>query len=109
MLANLQIVIFLAIAFVAFGLEAWAFIDALIRPPAAFVANGKRTKNFWVLVTGVAAAFGFIALPPMSAINPLGFLTIIAVVASIVYLVDVRPAVKGPKRPRGGSGPRGGW
>jgi len=35
---------FLALSFVAFGVEAFAFIDAIRRPSQAFPATGKRTK-----------------------------------------------------------------
>ena len=63
-----------------------ALIDALIRRDGSYVAAGKQTKIFWVLVLVV----GF-------------FITIVGVIAAIIYLVDVRPAI----RDAGGGGGRG--
>ena len=40
----------------AFVVEAWAFVDALRRPTAAFPAAGKRTKPLWLVITGVSLA-----------------------------------------------------
>lgn len=111
MIATLQVLIFLALALVAFGLEAWALVDAARRPPTAFAYAGKRTKNFWLVLTGVAAAVGFLAIPPPLGLGfvPL-FLMLAAVVPAGVYLADVRPAVRGYRRPGGGSQDRrGGW
>ena len=64
-------------------LVGWALIDAATRPPAAFVVAGKQTKQIWLAISGVAAAFAL-----------LGFFALIALVAAIVYFVDVRPAVR---------------
>ena len=113
MIVDIQGWIFLALAVAGFGLELFALVDALRHRPNAFVAAGKRTKGFWVAILGVAAAFGFIALPPplgAGFLQSLGLLSIIAVVAAAVYLTDVRPAVR---QIRGGgsgrSGPYGPW
>jgi Protein of unknown function (DUF2516) len=110
-IATAQTLVFLALYLVVFVLSAWALVDAAIRPAAAFVNAGKRTKNFWLLVTGIAAAISFIALPPL---NAGGFLVIAAAVAAGVYLADVRPAVRPYSGGRGGRGrgtppSRGGW
>lgn len=116
MLANgvytVQYFIVLLLSLGAFAVEVWALVDALRRRSGAFVAAGKRTKPFWLAVTGVAAALGFLSLPYGGGgfSSPLGFLSIIAVVAAAVYLTDVRPAVR---QIRGGggrnSGPYGPW
>jgi hypothetical protein len=114
LLNNLQNGVLLVLGIAAFGLEAWALVDAVRRPAGAFVAAGKRTKTFWVAITAVAAAIGFVSLPFVD----LGFLGILAVVGAAVYLADVRPAVRqyggGPRRgDRGGrggdQGPYGPW
>ncbi len=89
----------------ALGLEAFAVVDALRRRPDAFVAAGKRTKQFWTILLGVAAAIGFVTL-----FSPLNFFGLLAVVAGAVYLADVRPALdqvqgKGGQR----MGPYGPW
>ena len=78
----------------ALALTLWAFVDALVRPAPAFVATGKLTKPAWAAITGVSAAVIFY-------FSPMSFLGLPAVIAAIVYLVDVRPAVRG--LPRGNS------
>lgn len=102
----------LALSILAFGLELFALVDASRQRAAAFVAVGKQTKTIWLAILGVAAAFGFISLPFSGGgmLSPFGLLSIVAVVAAIVYLTDVRPAVR---QLRGGggskSGPYGPW
>jgi len=101
-----QTLVLYGLAAVGFGVKAWAFVDALRRSSEAFQYAGKRTKNFWLAITGVALAVGVVLI-----LAPLNFLNIIAVVGALVYLVDVRPAVKQYRA--GGSasnmGPYGPW
>jgi hypothetical protein len=75
----------------ALALAAWAVVDALVRPAPAFVAAGKLTKPAWLGITGVAAVVVYF-------FGLLSFLGLPAVVAAVVYLVDVRPAVRGLRR-----------
>jgi hypothetical protein len=72
------------------ALALWALVDAVIRPASAYVAAGKLSKPAWLGITGVAALLLFV-------LGPLSFLGLPAVVASVVYLVDVRPAVRSLK------------
>ncbi|RPF27350.1 DUF2516 family protein [Georgenia muralis] len=105
MLGNVQLLIFLLLAVIMFALEVWALVDAATRPAPAFLAADKRTKNFWLALTGVAAAIGFIAIPPPLGLGLMGgFLQFVAVVPAAVYLADVRPAVRGYRPPRQGQG-----
>src|SRR4051812_49616874 len=112
MLANgvytIQFFIVLVLAVVAFAVEVWALVDALRQSSNAFPAAGKLTKPLWLIILGVAAALGFLALPVNGggAISSLGFLSIIGGVAAAVYLTDVRPPVR-PMRGRGKGGGRG--
>ena len=76
-------------------LVVWALIDAATRPPAAFVAAGKQTKQIWLIILGVSLLLCLIGFGGF-----LGFFGFVIVVAAIVYLVDVRPAVRG-MRPGG--------
>jgi hypothetical protein len=78
------------------GLAAWALIDALVRPATAFVAAGKLTKPAWAAITALALVFAYLT-------RPLQFFWLPAVIAAVVYLVDVRPAVRGLQR--GGNNP----
>jgi hypothetical protein len=111
MFAGLQYLIVLVLSVVAFGLEVFALVDCITRKPGAFVSAGKLTKQLWLIILAVATALGFVALPaPLGAGGgPLGFLSIIGVVAAAVYLTDVRPAVGGRSRGGGRSGPYGPW
>jgi hypothetical protein len=73
------------------ALSAWALVDALIRPASGFVAAGKLTKPAWGAITALALVITYF-LPVLS------FLWLPAVIAAMVYLVDVRPAIRGLHR-----------
>ncbi|HMM96584.1 MAG: DUF2516 family protein [Micrococcales bacterium] len=108
-LADAQYVVILVLSVVALGVELWALVDCVRRRADAFVAAGKRTKNFWLLVTGVAALLGFITVGNSRA---LGLLGIAAIIGAGVYLADVRPAldqVTGRGGGGGRQGPYGPW
>lgn len=107
MLFSAQNLIFDLLMVGVFVLCVVALVDALRRPPAAFVSGGKRTKGFWGAILGVATAIAFVGMPPLSARGIL-FLVVIAAVAAAVYLVDVRPAIA-PYSGRGGGRPGRGW
>lgn len=113
MIRALQILIYFALYAAAFGMTVYALIDALRRPARAFVNGGKRTKQFWTVLLGVATAVAFVAVPPPVGIGALSFLALGSAVAAGVYLADVRPAIKpysgGGGQGRSGGGPYGGW
>ena len=71
------------------ALTLWAFVDALVRPAAGYVAAGKLTKPAWAAITGLSALVVFWQQSPMTLLG------LPAVIAAVVYLVDVRPAVRG--------------
>ena len=73
----------------ALALKVWALADAIYRPGEAYVAAGKWSKPAWIAILVVA-----LLLTGGSFMNLLG---VIAVIAAIVYLVDVRPAVRALK------------
>jgi hypothetical protein len=77
-----------AAAIALFVTEAWAFIDAISRQPQEFEAAGKQTKTMWLIILGVALVAHMLIWHPISLLNMAG------AVASIVYLVDVRPAIR---------------
>lgn len=105
--------IYFLLALVALALEVWAFFDCLRHKANAFEAVSKRTKTFWLAVTGGAMAVGLLSLLDGGGgglLGPLGLFGLVAVTAASVYLADVRPAVKDAGR--GGSrnmGPYGPW
>jgi hypothetical protein len=99
---------FLALGVVAFGVEVWAFVDAITRPAQAFVAVGKQNKRLWLIILGVAAVVGLAGVA--YGVGPTSILPVAAFVAAAVYLADVRPKVKEFKRGGGtSSGPYGPW
>ncbi|WP_030267739.1 DUF2516 family protein [Streptomyces sp. NRRL B-24484] len=84
------------------GFKLFAFVDAAFRREDAYRAADKKTKGFWLIVLGLA-----LGLDLLLGANVLGnFLTLIGLVAAIVYVVDVRPAIKQITDGRGGGGRR---
>jgi len=107
-LGSLQQLVLLALGLVLLGIEVFAFVEASRAKPEAYLAAGKRTKGFWLGITGVALALGFV-----SFLNILAFsiFAILAIVAAGIFLADVRPALQAVQgRGRGTtSGPYGPW
>ncbi|KQR04391.1 hypothetical protein ASF74_17010 [Arthrobacter sp. Leaf145] len=100
--------VYIILGLVALALELWAFVDCLRHRPTLFVAASKRTKTFWLALTGVALAIGGPTM--LTGGGSLGLFGIAAVTASCVYLADVRPAVR--EAGSGGNrnvGPYGPW
>jgi hypothetical protein len=98
----------LSIALIVFS--GFALIDAATRREDAYRAADKQTKPFWLIILAITFVVNLI-FPILS------FLPIIGLVATIVYMVDVRPAIRQlpgggrPRRGRGSSsdGPYGPW
>jgi hypothetical protein len=82
--------IMLVLAVVALFLAATAREDA-------YRAADKQTKSFWLIILGITVAVNLFV--------PMLFLQLAGAVASIVFMVDVRPALKAVS---GGGGRRGG-
>ncbi len=89
------------IAYAALLLQVCAFAHCLLQRTEAFPAAGKWTKPGWSVVTGLAIPVTYFA-------GALSLFGIALLVASIVYLVDVRPAVREVSGGRGGR-ERGSW
>lgn len=91
-----------------FAMMLWALVDCARTRADAFPAAGKRTKQFWLLLTGGATLVGFLFM-----FNPFNIFNLIAIVAAAVYHADVRPAVKslrgGQQNPGTHMGPYGPW
>jgi hypothetical protein len=87
--------LYLALSWGTLALTLWAFVDALVRPAAGYVAAGKLTKPAWLAITAIAAVVIYFQ-------GPMTFLGLPAVIAAVVYLVDVRPAVRGLRRGNSG-------
>ncbi|MFB7089469.1 DUF2516 family protein [Streptomyces sp. NPDC056296] len=76
----------LSIALILFS--GFALVDAAVRREDAYRAADKKTKPFWLIILGIAFVVNLI-------FNILSFLPIIGLIATIVYVVDVRPALRG--------------
>ncbi len=87
------------LGFAMLGLAVVAFVLALTAREDAYRAAGKQTKTFWLVILGITVVVDFF----------LGmlFLQIAGLVASIVFFVDVRPALRQVSG-GGGGGRRGG-
>jgi len=84
------------ISWALFAFALFATFDAAFRRKDAYRAADKRSKLFWLLVLALSALV--ILMMPLLSILP-----IIGVIATAVYIVDVRPALK---QVTGGSGGR---
>lgn len=86
-----ELVLFVA-TFALFAIEGWAFVDAVSRRPQEFVAADKQTKTMWLVILGVALAAHMLIWHPIHILNMVG------AIAALVYLVDVRPAIRSLSR-----------
>jgi hypothetical protein len=75
------------ILIVALIIQVFALIDALTHPAAAYLAAGKLTKQAWVAILAVAMVVVLLS-------GWFGALGLAAIIATIVYFVDVRPALR---------------
>ncbi|GAA0450115.1 DUF2516 family protein [Streptomyces stramineus] len=80
----------------------FAFLNAAVHREDAYRAADKQSKPFWLIILGIAVAVNLF-------LGIFSFLPILGLIATIVYIVDVRPALKqagggrGPRRRGGGS------
>lgn len=72
----------------------WALIDALLRPPQAFLATDKQTKTAWLWILGLSLA-AHLLFP-----YPTALLSLAGTVAAFVYILDVKPALASVSRRR---------
>ncbi|MFE7108331.1 DUF2516 family protein [Streptomyces sp. NPDC057575] len=76
-----------------------ALVMAAMAREDAYPAADKQKKSFWLIILGIAVTVNLLSL-----YMPVLFLQLAGVVASIVFLVDVRPALRAVS----GGGRRGG-
>ena len=94
LIAYVDLIVGYVISFLCLAVSLWAFIDCTVRKGPAFEAGFKRTKGFWLGVTGGAAFVGLLSIiSPYSPMFGASLFNIAAVTAAGVYLADVRPAV----------------
>ncbi|AXK87538.1 DUF2516 family protein [Nocardia farcinica] len=87
--------ILLVLWLAALGATIFALIHAIRQRPDAFTAVDKQTKPIWLAILGVA-----VLLLLLSA-GGLGLLAFVSIIATGIYLADVRPKVdevqRGPR------------
>ncbi len=83
-------------------IQGFAFVNCLIQPAAAFPAADKWNKRGWAIVTFVAL---LVVQAPLFG-GLLSLFGVAGIIASLVYVVDVRPAVREVARGQGGRGER---
>jgi hypothetical protein len=79
----------LVLTVTALGTELYALIHAITQRADAFTAAGKLSKGAWVGINLAA-----LAVTALFGTGPSSILGLIAITASLVYIVDVRPAVR---------------
>lgn len=79
--------LFGVILLAALVIQIYALVDASTCPASAYIAAGKLTKNAWVAILAVALVVVLMA-------GWFGTFGLAAIVATIVYFVDVRPALR---------------
>lgn len=82
--------LFGVIGIALFALSLFALIDAATRPSVVWQASVNWPKPAWLAILAVAAL-----------VSGLGFFGLIGLVATIYYLVDVRPKLREVQGPRG--------
>lgn len=72
--------VFLLVWLLVLGVKIFALVDAVVRPGVAWRVGVRQPKAVWLVILAVSLLFGGI-----------GLLGLAALVATIYYLVDVRP------------------
>ena len=97
LLQSLDIWVFEVLHWLAIPVGLFAFIHAALQRADAYTATDKLTKPAWLGITGGATAALVLFAPASSFL----ILWLIALVAVLVYIVDVKPAVtevqRGPR------------
>jgi hypothetical protein len=77
-----------ALTLICLVVEVWAFVSCLTQRAEAFTVVGRIPKGGWLAMTGGAL---LVSLLFGSFRSPLG---LIAIVIALVYLLDLRPALR---------------
>ncbi|MGW0117754.1 DUF2516 family protein [Streptomyces sp. NPDC003327] len=95
--AGFDNLLFLVTFLIFTGFAVAALVFAAMAREDAYRAAGKQTKKFWLIILAINLA--------LNLLLPMLFLQIAGLIAAIVFMVDVRPAlaqVSGGGRGRGG-------
>ncbi|MEO9324229.1 DUF2516 family protein [Nocardioides sp. C4-1] len=64
----------------------FAFVNSLLYKPEAYEAAGKLNKPTWCTILGIGVVLFFVPVPLL-------LINFILLIAALVYLADVRPAL----------------
>ncbi len=84
-----QSTVMLVVLLIALVVKTYAFVNSLLWSAEHYHAAGKLTKPAWCAILGVGLAAQIILI----SASPLNLIHLVASVAAIVYVVDVRPAL----------------
>ncbi|MFF1511541.1 DUF2516 family protein [Streptomyces sp. NPDC058326] len=96
--AGFDSLLFLVTFLIFTGFAVAALVFAAMAREDAYRAAEKQTKKFWLIILGINLA--------LNLLLPMLFLQIAGVIAAIIFMVDVRPALA--QVSGGGRGGRGG-
>ena len=88
LIASIENGVFIALFWGLLAVRIWALADCVGRKAAAFPAAGKLTKPAWVLLNVLSVGLCYFVRYPIQ------LLSLATLVVSLVYLTDVRPAVR---------------
>jgi hypothetical protein len=91
-LTDLPRLVMLLVFVAAVGVKVFAFVSALTFSEEAYSAAAKLTKIAWSAILGLAV------LAQLVTSSPLGLLNLVGLVAALVFLADVRPALRSVSR-----------
>lgn len=85
---SVQVLVTWLLWVVFLALKAFAFIDCLRQPRAAFPAIDRKSKGLWLTLTAVGLATAVLIG------QTLGLIGLAGVVIALIYLFDVRPKIR---------------
>ncbi|WP_148611745.1 DUF2516 family protein [Nocardioides rubriscoriae] len=86
-----QSIVMIVVQLAILSVTIFAFVNSLLYSAEAYEAAGKLTKTTWCTILGLGVVLFFVPIP-------LALISIVMLVAALVYLADVRPALAGLHR-----------
>lgn len=83
--------VFLIVRFATLVVAIYAFVMSLTYSAEAYNAAGKWTKQGWTIVLGIGVVINIVPIG-------LAFVGIAFLIAALVFLADVKPALAGLRR-----------
>ena len=84
-------IVYLLIVLAILTISIYAFVNSLLYSAEAYDAAGKLTKTTWCTILGLGVVLQFVPIP-------LALVNIAMLIAALVDLADVRPALAGLTR-----------